>query len=93
MSNNEDMEVNVDRDHGLQGMVDNNKSHDAKGNKSGTRGVNEKEREQVQREKGKNPINIIDKQDTSMTKTRRTGPPSEATTKKTSIRTKWHNTA
>jgi hypothetical protein len=53
MSNNEDTEVNVDRGHMLQGTDDNNKSHEARGNKAGTRDVNEKEREQVQREKGK----------------------------------------
>jgi hypothetical protein len=55
MSNNEDMEVDVDRGHGLQGTDDNNKSHEARGNEARTRDVNEKEREQGQREKGKNP--------------------------------------
>jgi hypothetical protein len=55
MSNNEDMEVNVDRGHGLQGTDDNNKSHEARGNEARTRNVNEKGREQVQREKGKTP--------------------------------------
>jgi hypothetical protein len=53
MSNNEDMEVDVDRGHGLQGTDDNNKSNEARGNEARTRDVNEKEREQVQREKGK----------------------------------------
>jgi hypothetical protein len=55
MSNNEDMEVDVDRGHGLQGTDDNNKSHEARGSEAGTRDVNEKEREQVQREKRKKP--------------------------------------
>jgi hypothetical protein len=48
MSNNEDMEVDVDRGHGLQGTDNNNKRHEARGNKSGTRDVNEKEREHLQ---------------------------------------------
>jgi hypothetical protein len=30
MRNNEDMEVNVERGHGLQGTDDNNKSHEAR---------------------------------------------------------------
>jgi hypothetical protein len=55
MSNGEDMEVDVDRGHGLQGTEDNNKSHEARGNEARTRDVNEKEREQGQREKGKKP--------------------------------------
>jgi hypothetical protein len=55
MSNNDDMEVDVDRGHGLHGMDDNNKRHEARGNKTGTRDVNEKERDQVQREKGEKP--------------------------------------
>jgi hypothetical protein len=55
MSNNDDMEVDVDRGHGLQCMDDKNKRHEARGNKAGTRDVNEKEREQVHREKGKKP--------------------------------------
>jgi hypothetical protein len=77
----------------VQGTDDNNKIHEARGNKAGTRDVNEKEREQSHREKGENPINIIEKQGTEMTKTRRTGSPSEATTKKTSARMTWHKTA
>jgi hypothetical protein len=93
MSNNEDMEVDVDRGHGLQGTDHNNKSHEARGNEARTRDVNEKERESRYSErKGKNPINIIDKQDTAMTKTRRTGPLLEAIKNKTSARMAWHKT-
>jgi hypothetical protein len=49
MSNNEDIEVDVDRGrgHGLQGTGDNNKNHEARGNEDGTRDVNEKDREKV----------------------------------------------
>jgi hypothetical protein len=49
------MEVDVDRGHGLQGTDDNNEGHEVRGNKSGSRGANEKEREQLQRDKGKKP--------------------------------------
>jgi hypothetical protein len=42
MSNNEDMEVDLDRGHGLQGMHENSKGHEARGNKGGSCGVNEK---------------------------------------------------
>jgi hypothetical protein len=47
MSNNEDMEVDFDRGHGLQGTNENIEGHAARGNKGGSR-VNEKEREQIQ---------------------------------------------
>jgi hypothetical protein len=54
MINNEDMEVevDVDRGHGLQRTDDNIEGHEVRGNKAGSRGVNENEREQLQREKG-----------------------------------------
>jgi hypothetical protein len=55
--------------------------------------VNEKEREQGQRENGKTPINLTDKQETAVTKTRRTGPLSEAITNKTRARMTRHKMA
>jgi 23S rRNA G2069 N7-methylase RlmK/C1962 C5-methylase RlmI len=55
MSNNEDMEVDVDRGHGLQDTDDNIEGHEVRGNKAGSRDVNEKEREQLHREKGEKP--------------------------------------
>jgi hypothetical protein len=55
MSNNEDMEGDVDRIHGLQGTDENIEGHEARGNKGGSCGGTEKEREQIQREKGKKP--------------------------------------
>jgi hypothetical protein len=88
MSNNEDMEIDVDR------TDDSNKINEARGNEARTRDVNEKERESRYSErKVKNPINITDKQDTAMTKTRRTGPLSEEITNKTSARMTWQQTA
>jgi hypothetical protein len=50
MSNNEDIEVDYDRVHGLQGTNENSEGHEERGKKGGSRGDNEKEREQLQRE-------------------------------------------
>jgi hypothetical protein len=55
MSNNEDMEVDVDRGHEQQRTYENIEGYEVRGNKAGSRGVNEKEREQLQREKGEKP--------------------------------------
>jgi hypothetical protein len=43
------MEVDFDRAQGLQGANENREVHEARGNKDGSRGVNETEREQLQR--------------------------------------------
>jgi hypothetical protein len=40
-------------------MNNNNKGHEARGNKGGSRGENEKEREQLQREQAKNSITTV----------------------------------
>jgi hypothetical protein len=53
MSNNEDMEVEFDCGHGLQCTNENNEGYEARGNKGSSRGVKEKEREQLQREQAK----------------------------------------
>jgi hypothetical protein len=44
-SNNEDMEVDFEHSHGLQGTNENIEGHEAGRNKRGSRGVNEKGRE------------------------------------------------
>jgi hypothetical protein len=50
MSNNEDMEIDLDRGRGLRGMTDKSEQQKARGNKSDRRGLEEREREQRQRE-------------------------------------------
>jgi hypothetical protein len=55
MSNNEDMEVNLDYGQWLEGMNENIEGHEARGNKGGSHIGNEKEREQLQREQLKKP--------------------------------------
>jgi hypothetical protein len=44
MSNNEDMEIDIDRGDGIHGTNENREGHEAKVNKSGSCGVNEKDR-------------------------------------------------
>jgi hypothetical protein len=50
MSNNEDMEIDFDRGRGLRGTTDKSDQQKARGNKSDHRGLEEREREQRQRE-------------------------------------------
>jgi hypothetical protein len=50
MSNNDDMEIDLDRGRGLRGMTDKSEQQKARGNKSDHRGLEEREREQQQRE-------------------------------------------
>jgi hypothetical protein len=50
MSNTEDMEVEFGRGRGLQGTNENSEGHEARGNKGGSRGVNEKEKERLHQE-------------------------------------------
>jgi hypothetical protein len=52
MRNNEDMDVDVDRGHELQRTDENIEGHEVRGNKAGSCGVNEKEREPLQRGRG-----------------------------------------
>jgi hypothetical protein len=50
MSNNDDMEVFTDRGRGPRSTADNIEGQEARGNKGGSRGEDESEREQLQRE-------------------------------------------
>jgi hypothetical protein len=53
MSSNDYMEVDTDHGHGLRGMNDNSEVHESRGNKGGSHGDNENEREQLQQEQAK----------------------------------------
>jgi hypothetical protein len=55
MSNNDDMEVDLNRGQGLQGTDENIEGHEARGNKGGSHRGNEKERYQPQREQYQKP--------------------------------------
>jgi hypothetical protein len=46
MSNNDDMEIDLDRGRGLRGTTDKSEQHKARGNRSDHRGLEEREREQ-----------------------------------------------
>jgi hypothetical protein len=50
MSNNEDMEIDLDRGRGLRGTTYKSEKQKARGNKSDHRGLEEREGEQQQRE-------------------------------------------
>jgi hypothetical protein len=50
MSNNDDMEIDIDSDRGPRGTKEKSVQQKARGNKSNHRGLEEKEREQRQRE-------------------------------------------
>jgi hypothetical protein len=50
MSNNDDMEIDIDIGRGLRGTTDKRVQQKARGNKSDHRGLDEREREQLQRE-------------------------------------------
>jgi hypothetical protein len=93
MSNTEDMEVDVDRGHGLEGTDDNNKSHEARGNEARTRDVNEKEREQVQREKGGKPDQHKRQTRYSNDENKENWTTAGSNNKQKSVRMTWHKTA